>query len=154
MTSPPSPLGEELRWMRKAAGLTAIEIAALIHSSQPVVSRWETGLRRPSARVVRRWRIMCTWTIENRVATPQEAKSLLADLKRIQARSYLQHLARLQADDPAIESERPELVLIEKDVLVDVLFDEWLARSKHKASAREHCEALANAVLREAGALV
>jgi transcriptional regulator with XRE-family HTH domain len=49
-----SASGRALR-LRKAAGLSQIEVAAMAGISQSAVHRWELGLRRPHGEAAERW---------------------------------------------------------------------------------------------------
>jgi transcriptional regulator with XRE-family HTH domain len=45
----PRSLAERLRWLRKLAGLTQVEVSAALGCEQAMVSSWEVGRTRPSA---------------------------------------------------------------------------------------------------------
>lgn len=159
MTKPPSPLGVELRWMRKAAGMTSIQMAPQVRASQPVVSRWETGSRRPSLSQLEGWRLVCIGAIEKRIGmlTPEAAERRVGHLQRLKSPEYVAHLRGLRGEEEdGREPELPNLVPMDRDWLADVLLAAWKARTAARSvgSPREHCEALADAVLRDAGVVV
>ncbi len=45
----PRTLAERLRWLRKQAGLTQVEVSQALGCEQAMVSSWEVGRTRPSA---------------------------------------------------------------------------------------------------------
>jgi transcriptional regulator with XRE-family HTH domain len=45
----PRTLAERLRWLRKQAGLTQVEVSTALGCEQAMVSSWEVGRTRPSA---------------------------------------------------------------------------------------------------------
>ncbi len=49
LPSQPRTLAERLRWLRKQAGLTQVELSAALGCEQAMVSSWEVGRSRPSA---------------------------------------------------------------------------------------------------------
>ena len=45
----PRTLAERLRWLRKQAGLTQVEVSQALGCEQAMISSWEVGRTRPSA---------------------------------------------------------------------------------------------------------
>ncbi len=58
-TTPHNRLGLLLRVLRIRAGLDQVELADLLETSQPTVSRWETGGGEPSAGQAAQWLAAC-----------------------------------------------------------------------------------------------
>lgn len=66
-------LGDELRRLRRAAGIEIAQLAMVLGVSRPTISRWETGTRRPDIQTVARF-------LDVVRATPDERLALLAKL--------------------------------------------------------------------------
>jgi len=49
MPTQPRTLAERLRWLRKQAGLTQVEVSQALGCEQAMISSWEVGRTRPSA---------------------------------------------------------------------------------------------------------
>ncbi|MEV0803397.1 helix-turn-helix transcriptional regulator [Kribbella sp. NPDC050281] len=102
----PSPLGVELRWMRKLAGLTGKHAADLMGISQVAVSRWETGARHPDLDSVEALRRVAAETVSGILAgaglSDAERRQLSEGYERLTSEDYQLLLSRL-VDDGATE---------------------------------------------------
>ncbi|WP_329005794.1 Scr1 family TA system antitoxin-like transcriptional regulator [Kribbella sp. NBC_00709] len=87
----PSPLGVELRWMRKVAGMSGKQAAEKTGVSQVAISRWETGARHPDLAAVD----------SLRSATIEKVGTLLADdtLTGAERRQLVEAFDRLTSED-------------------------------------------------------
>lgn len=102
----PSPLGVELRWMRKVAGLSGKQAADKTGVSQVAISRWETGARHPEIEAVDALRNATIETVSASLAkdklTVPERRRLAEALDRLKSDDYRLLLTRL-VDEGATE---------------------------------------------------
>ncbi|MEV6895674.1 Scr1 family TA system antitoxin-like transcriptional regulator [Kribbella sp. NPDC051137] len=102
----PSPLGVELRWMRKVAGMSGKQAAEKTGVSQVAISRWETGARHPDTEAVEALRSATTETVSAMLAddtlTGAERRRLKEAFDRLNSDDYKILLSRL-VDEGATE---------------------------------------------------
>lgn len=104
--APPSPLGVELRWMRKLSGMSGKQAADKTGVSQVAISRWETGTRHPDLASVESLRSATADAVASMLdagnLTAADRRRLSEGLERLISEDYRLLLARL-VDDGATE---------------------------------------------------
>lgn len=102
----PSPLGVELRWMRRLAGFSGKQAAEKAGVSQVAISRWETGARHPDMEAVEALRSVTVDAVSAMLAdlnlTTAEHRQLKEGYDRLTSDDYKLLLSRL-VDDGATE---------------------------------------------------
>jgi transcriptional regulator with XRE-family HTH domain len=103
---PPSPLGVELRWMRKLAGMSGKQAADRLGVSQVAVSRWETGTRHPDLESIESLRLATIEAVTSLLDADDlrtaDRRRLSEGRDRLEGKDYRLLLARL-VDDGATE---------------------------------------------------